>query len=342
MRENRDEIGGLGALLKIASRRASAAVSRLRRAALILPGLTLAVAAAGFLGGSTPARAADNFMVGPTACQNCHKPEFEVWSKTKHSTSFNEFHRLPKVRDVLKATNERSPKQSKVCVTCHYTTAQKDAAAKPDQVAGPACESCHGPASKWITIHNDFGGAGVKAADEKPDHKAKRIADAKAAGMVRPESKFDVVENCYGCHALGRPDVDGKVLGAMIDNGHPTNDDFEFVRYAEGQVRHRFYPPDTSANKEMTPQLKAEWYAVGQAAALVAASQGASKSDNAKYKAAETARIAKAKEVLGKIPEAKQLLATPTADAGRAFSAAINGKDLTKVVGALPEPSTYK
>ena len=171
MRENRDYIAGLGALIETVSSRASALLSRVSRlaaansVAALLPGAALGLATAALLAWSAPAGAADTFMVGPEACHNCHKPEFEVWQKSKHAVSFNEFHKLPKVRNVLKATGDRSPKQSKVCVTCHYTTAQKDAAAKADQVAGPSCESCHGAASKWITVHNDYGGSGVKQAD---------------------------------------------------------------------------------------------------------------------------------------------------------------------------------
>jgi len=281
------------------------------------------------------------FMVGPEACQQCHKAEYDVWQKTKHAESFKDFHRQKKTTDVLKAaTSDRSPKTSAVCVTCHYTTAQKDASSKPDQTAGPSCESCHGAASNWIKVHNDYGGPGVKKEQEAADHKAKRIADAEKAGMVRPERKFDVVSNCYGCHALGRKELDGAVLGKMIDAGHPTNDDWEFITFSQGQVKHRFYPPDTSKNQDPTPQEKAEWYAVGQAAALVAATQGLSKTDNAKYKAAESARIAKAKEVLGKVPEAQKVVAQPTPENGRAFAEAVKGKDLTKAVS--PPASGYK
>jgi hypothetical protein len=301
-------------------------------------GATLALALIALLAVAwAPAARAAPFNLGPDACQNCHKSEYEVWQKSKHAKGFNEFHRDPKVRDVIKVTGGRSPKQDPVCVVCHYTTGQKDAATKPDQIAGPSCESCHGPASDWIKIHNDFGGPGVKSADEKPDHKAKRFADAAKVGMVRPESKFDVVSQCYGCHALGRATADSKTLSAMIDAGHPTNDAFEYIAYSQGQVHHRFYPPDTSANKPLTPAQKSEWYAVGQAAALVEATLGATKTDNAKYKAADAARIAKAKDVLGKIPEAKQVLAAPTVDNGRAFATAIQGKDLSKAVGAIPD-----
>jgi hypothetical protein len=297
-----------------------------------------ALAAAVSISGA--ARAQQAFYVGPEACAQCHKPESEVWQKTKHATSFNEFHRGAKTRDVLKVTGERSPKTSQVCVTCHYTTAQKDAAAKPDQVAGPSCESCHGPASNWIKVHNDFGGPGVKKEQESADHKTKRLADAMKAGMVPPEDKFDVVSNCYGCHGLGKAKVDGKVLGQMIDAGHPTNDDFEFIKFYSGQVKHRFYPPDTTKNQDMMPQLKAEWFAVGQAAALVAATAGAGKTDNAKYTAAEKARIDQAKQVLSKIPEASKVVAQPTVENGRAFAAAVKGKDLTKAV--TPPEGGYK
>jgi hypothetical protein len=285
-------------------------------------------------------RAQQAFNVGPEACGQCHKSESEVWQKTKHAVSFNEFHRGAKTRDVLKVTGERSPKTSAVCVTCHYTTAQKDASAKPDQVAGPSCESCHGPASNWIKIHNDFGGPGVKKEQESADHKTKRLADAMKVGMVPPEDKFDVISNCYGCHGLGKAPVDGKVLGQMIEAGHPTNDSFEFITFFSGQVKHRFYPPDTTKNQDMTPQLKAEWYAVGQAAALVAATAGAGKTDNPKYAAAEKARIDKAKEVLGKVPDAAKVLAQPTVENGRAFAAAVKGKDLTKSVA--PPDGGYK
>src|SRR5262249_14987852 len=242
----------------------------------------------------------------PEAGGKCHRPEWEGGKKPNQGGSFNECHRGAKPRDGLKVTNERSPKTSQVCVPCHYTTAQKDASAKPDQVAGPSCESCHGPASAFIKIHNDYGGPGVKKEDEKPDHKAKRLADAKAAGMHRPEGegKFDVVEQCYFCHGLGRKELDGKILSGMIDAGHPTNDEFEFVRYSQGQVRHNFWPPKITENQQMTPQQLAEWFAIGQAAALVESAQGANKTDNAKYKAADAARISKAKDVLSKIPEA--------------------------------------
>jgi hypothetical protein len=300
--------------------------------------LGAAIAAAVAWAGTASAQQA--FNLGPEACQQCHKSEYEVWQKTKHAESFKDFHRDKKTGEVLKVVGGRSPKSSEVCVTCHYTTAQKDAGAKPDQVAGPSCESCHGPASNWIKIHNDYGGPGVKREQESPDHKAKRLADAQKAGMVPPESKFDVVAACYGCHGLGKANVDGAKLGQMIEAGHPTNNDFEYIKFSQGQVKHRFYPPDTSKNQDLTPQLKAEWYAVGQAAALVAATQSEKKTDNPKFQEAEKQRIAKAKEVLGKVPDAQKLLGQPTPENGRAFAQAIKGKDLTKQVS--PPDGGYK
>jgi len=42
---------------------------------------------------------------------------------------------------------------------------------------GVSCESCHGAAKRWLTIHNDYG-AGKTRDTETPEHKEKRHADA--------------------------------------------------------------------------------------------------------------------------------------------------------------------
>lgn len=128
----------------------------------------------------------------------------------------------------------------------------------------------------------------------------------------------------------------------MLDNEHPLNPNFELVEYSQGSVRHRFYPPDVTVNKEMTDAEKSQMYVIGQAAALVSATNAISKSDHAKYKAAQEKRIATAKAALeavkGQVPEAAKLLAEPTAANGRALAEAVKGKDLSGAVGGkLPK-----
>ena len=111
-------------------------------------------------------------------------------------------------------------------------------------------------------------------------------------------------------------------------------------------MHHRFYPPDVTANQEMSPAELSEAFVQGQAAKIVSATAAMSKSDNAKYQEAQTKRVALATEALMKltdVPEAKALVDAPNEENARALVAAIAGKDLTGQVGDLmPDPSTYK
>ena len=298
-----------------------------------------AIVAGLFLGGlgfGMPASAAP-FMVGAKKCQECHTAEAKIWEGTKHFKSFKTVHKDKRAKKIVKAVGDKRMKKSKTCALCHYSTSQKGAGAKPKTASGPSCESCHGPASDWIAVHNDYG-KGVKRDQESAEHKAERIKKAEAAGMVRPEKLFDVAANCMECHGLANPNLDPKHAAAMLDNDHPLNPDFELVKYSQGSVRHRFYPPDVTVNKEMSDVEKSRMYVIGQAAALVSATIAASNSDHPRYKAAQEKRIANAKAVLGGIPDAAALLSDPTPANGRALWEAIKGKDLTGAVGGkLPK-----
>src|ERR1051325_1703710 len=73
-----------------------------------------------------PAFAAPYF-VGPKACQECHKAEYDVWEKTKHSASFKDLHRHPKANDILAAAGgEKNIRRNTLCTQCHYTLEQAD------------------------------------------------------------------------------------------------------------------------------------------------------------------------------------------------------------------------
>ena len=281
------------------------------------------------------------FKVGAKKCEECHTAEAKVWEGTKHFKSYKKIHKDKRAKKIVKAIGEKRMKKSATCKLCHYIEAQKDAGAKKKLVSGPSCESCHGAASDWIAVHNDYG-KGVKRAGESADHKAARIKQSEAAGMVRPERLYDVAANCMSCHGLANPKLDAKNAATILDKEHPLDPNFELMKYSQGSVRHRFYPPDVTANKEMTDAEKSQMYVVGQAAALVSATMATSNSDHPKYKAAQEKRIAVAKAALdsvkGQVPEAGKLLAEPTPANGRAFAEAVKGKDLTGAVGGnLPK-----
>jgi len=217
-------------------------------------------------------------------------------------------------------------KKAALCATCHYTVARKSASAKPKLIAGPSCESCHGAASEWFGIHNN-----------KKIPKADRMKQASAKGMIWPTQLYDVAANCNSCHGLAQASLTGDNIKAMLDAGHPIKADFELVKYSQGAVRHRFYPPKVTENQVMTPQEMARMFVIGQAANLVSASAAMSKTDHASFKSVQQKKISAATEILnsvaGAVPEAGKVVASPTAENGRALAAAIAGKDLSSAVG---------
>ena len=290
------------------------------------------------------------FVKGEKLCEECHEEEFKVWSKTKHFKSFRSVHREPKdaskpsPKKILKAVGgQKRMKRNKTCYLCHYTLQKKDAGAKHQVKSGTSCESCHGASSDYMDIHGDYGGKDVKREAESADHKAKRIADSKAAGLIWPSMKYEIAENCMTCHGLANPDLKADDLAKMLGAGHPINPEFELVKYSQGSVRHRHYPPDMKNNAEMTPKEQAEFFVIGQAAALVSATSVMSKSSEAKYIEAQKTRAENAKAALAGVPEAADLLASPSRANALKLAAAIAGKDLTGAVGSkLPAKGDYK
>ena len=293
------------------------------------------------------------YFKGAKACSECHEAEFKIWKETKHFKSFRTGHREPREKDkpspkkILDAAGgSPNMKKNETCTLCHYSMEQNDKKSEPVAKSGTSCESCHGASSDWLKIHDDYGGKNVKREQETAEHKARRIEDSRKAGLIWPSMKFDVAENCMACHGLANPSLKADVLAKMLDAGHPVNPDFELVKYSQGSVRHRYYPPDVTLNAEMTPQELADLFIVGQAAKLVSAISVLGKSDNPKYISAQEKRAADAKAALSalkSIPQAAALAASPSEENARKLVAAIKGKDLSGEVGPLlPQKKDYK
>ena len=287
------------------------------------------------------------FNQGAETCQKCHSAEHTVWEQTRHFASFREAHKNPKAKDILAAVGgSTNMKANQTCTLCHYTMVQESAEAQAVAKSGTSCESCHGASSGWFSVHNDYGGTSVTKETETPEHKTKRIADAEAAGWIHPGKKYDIAMNCMNCHGLAHSGLDGDTLAKMLGAGHPINPNFELVQYSQGTVRHRFYPPDTTVNAEMTKPELARMFVTGQAAKLVSATQAMSKSSDASYQEAQKKRLEDAKAVLSavkSVPEAAQLIANPAEESARGLVAAIADKDLSSEVGSLlPDPASYK
>ena len=139
--------------------------------------------------------------------------------------------------------------------------------------------------------------------------------------------------------------IDAGLAGKMIDAGHPINGEYELVKYSQGQVRHRFYPPNVTENQKMTKAELATMFLTGHAVGLVFATKAHGEASNAKYKAEMQKRIDAAKKAIsavqGQVSGAGALLSSPTEANGRKFVAGLAGKDLSGAVGGML-PSSYK
>ncbi len=300
-----------------------------------------------FLGISAGNAIATPFSEGFRKCQECHEPEVEVWKKTAHFKSYNEIHKKESAAKILAAAGGgASMRQNSNCVMCHYTETKDSESAKPKVASGPSCESCHGASSEFRDVHNFYGDGVADPSKEAPANKTKRLAAATKAGMIWSFMTYDIAANCMGCHGLAQPNLKGDVLAKMLEAGHPGEPEFELVRYSQGSVRHRYYPPKVDVNAEMNPAELARLFIVGQAAKLVSATSAAGKSSAPKYVALQKKRGQDARAALqtvADLPETKAVLDKPTADTARKLADALKGKDMSaKVKSLLPAKNTYK
>ena len=139
-------------------------------------------------------------VVGSQACADCHAAAINAWQQTPHHTTWETLHRRPEAQAIAEKMGLRSIKRGDVCIQCHYT--QKEEAGRITPVSGVSCESCHGPAADWITIHNNYGGPDVTKATESAAHATERINNALGAGMLHPDNLYLVAQNCYNCHTV--------------------------------------------------------------------------------------------------------------------------------------------
>lgn len=135
------------------------------------------------------------------------------------------------------------------CLGCHVSPKIDNRNPQPI-VAGPegvGCESCHGPASKWLAPHSL-----ASWKDLSPSRKNE-------LGMTPTTEIAARVNLCVGCH-IGKAgqDVDHDLLAA----GHPRLD-FEFFSFFEALPKHW----DDSQVRRDQPDHDARAWALGQAVA---------------------------------------------------------------------------
>ena len=198
-------------------------------------------------------------LVGPSACIECHKQEGAAWQTSHHFTSYNAFHRKKEVKGITKKLGIRRVKSESLCLTCHYTVTVKQGKKKKKlkPVAGISCESCHGPAKKWMPIHNNYGGKKVTKAQETPAHKKSRMAKSLKAGMIHPKDIYSVASNCFSCHSVPHPKL-------VEVGGHKAGSDFELVSWSQGEVRHSYLNSSDKKNRMANAARKRVMFVAGR------------------------------------------------------------------------------
>jgi Cytochrome c554 and c-prime len=133
------------------------------------------------------------------------------------------------------------------CLNCHANNAPVELRGKRFQIAdGVGCETCHGPASKWLGLH--------------VTGEASREENLKA-GMYRTEDPSARATLCLSCH-LGANNkfATHRIMGA----GHPRLS-FELDTFTMLQPAHYRVDADYRSRKQVASHVQV--WAIGQAAA---------------------------------------------------------------------------
>jgi hypothetical protein len=189
-------------------------------------------------------------VVGPQNCSACHSGDFAVWQATHHAKAFDILHRVPKAKEIAEKMGVNKIKTQGDCMSCHYTTQGTGKTVRA--VSGVSCESCHGGAKDWMSIH-----------PQKNNQ-----ARAEGLGWIRPAHTYALYSQCYECHMAPNEKL-------VNHAGHPAGSPFELVSWSQGSIRHRFYD---GATNPPTPQPKIRaLYVLGKALELEHALRGVSK-----------------------------------------------------------------
>jgi hypothetical protein len=153
--------------------------------------------------------------------------------------------RSKRIQEILTGSAWPPAYENGLCLACHGTNPPCELRGKGFSKAdGVSCESCHGPAGKWLTTHYEAGWKHLSPA-------------AKAAQGFRPTKDLLVrAKLCVECH-VGQGDAE--VNHDLIAAGHPRLN-FEFSSFLAVYPRHW----DVHEEKAAYPDLEARTWALGQ------------------------------------------------------------------------------
>lgn len=180
---------------------------------------------------SAGAIAGDEYeYLGAKKCRTCHLPEYNSWRKTLMAQAFELL--KPGVRPEAKEAAGLDPNADYTsdagCLSCHTTgygepSGFKDIKSTPD-LAGVACEACHGPGSGY-------------AVDELMSLKNKNhsFESVIAAGLVYPVPE-SVCLRCHNDDSPHNPSVDPKYAFDYADRVNKGTHKHFKLKYKHGPL----------------------------------------------------------------------------------------------------------
>ena len=144
----------------------------------------------------------------------------------------------------------KSATEESRCLACHATVSSSARTAEEQTLVadGVGCESCHGPASDWISPHTQFDWAAVRES---------RTTHFRSMTDLTTRAK-----TCAGCH-VGEPAKPGQEIRDVDHNliaaGHPRLD-FEFSAYLANMPPHW----GSETVPDVLPDFRARTWALGQ------------------------------------------------------------------------------
>mgnify|MGYP001186930954 CR=1 FL=1 len=229
------------------------------------------------------------------SCSQCHKFEVQSWQASHHFGSLKSLTEDEggKVKEIVTKLGFGNAVSNVTCAQCHFTTkttAQSNEFTKTPTgpVMGVSCESCHGAAKEWHSLHShqtlkDFlefdpnkkAQTDIVISDDikklisslqerlkgktENDFEIAIAAETRQLGMIRPQDTYELINNCYGCHTVPNPELVNKTE-------HAAGSEFEIIAWLNGEIRHSFRGTnwDEPSNREFTQEKKRELFVAGR------------------------------------------------------------------------------
>jgi hypothetical protein len=206
-------------------------------------------------------RAADRWMgVASCASSACHggegspgakRTEYATWvAHDKHARAYRVLfdERSRRIARNLPEPDGRvvEAHEKPLCLKCHASNNGMEGGANAGlfRADGVGCETCHGPAERWLTVHYQAG------------FKEKSAAEKERLGLLPTKDLTFRAKQCVACHV---GNAEKEVNHDLIAAGHPRLS-FEYAAYLA------LYPKHWSAAEERQryPDFAARAWVVGQ------------------------------------------------------------------------------